>query len=57
MRFGSPAVTTRGMKEAEMRQIGAMIARLIDQGEAAVPEVKEQVIALCKKFPLYPEMG
>ena len=57
MRFGSPAVTTRGMKEAEMRQIGAMIARLIDEGEAAVPEVREQVIALCEKFPLYPEIG
>ena len=56
MRFGSPAVTTRGMKEAEMRQIGAMIARLIDEGEAAVPAVREQVIALCEAFPLYPEI-
>ena len=57
MRFGSPAVTTRGMKEPEMRKIGAMIARLIDEGEQAVPEVKEQVIALCGQFPLYPEMS
>ena len=56
MRFGSPAVTTRGMKEPEMREIGRMIARLIDEGEAAVPEVKQQVIALCEQFPLYPEM-
>ena len=56
MRFGSPAVTTRGMKEGEMRQIGRMIARLIDEGEAAVPEVKKQVIELCEQFPLYPEM-
>ena len=56
MRFGSPAVTTRGMKEEEMRQIGGMITRLMDEGEAAVPAVKEQVIALCEKFPLYPEM-
>ena len=56
MRFGSPAATTRGMKEAEMRQIGNMISRLMDEGEAAVPAVKEQVIALCEKFPLYPEM-
>ena len=45
------------MKEAEMRQIGAMIARLIDEGEAAVPAVREQVIALCEAFPLYPEIG
>ena len=57
MRFGSPAVTTRGMKEPEMRQIGRMIARLIDEGEAAVPEVREQVVALCEAFPLYPEIG
>ena len=56
MRFGSPAVTTRGMKEEEMRQIGGMITRLMDEGEAAVPAVKEQVIALCEKFPLYPGM-
>ena len=56
MRFGSPAVTTRGIKEPEMREIGRMIARLIDEGEAAVPEVKQQVIALCEQFPLYPEM-
>ncbi len=56
MRFGSPAVTTRGMKEAEMEQIGNLIARLMDEGEAAVPAVKEQVIALCERFPLYPEL-
>ena len=57
MRFGSPAVTTRGMKEAQMRQIGSMIAQLIEEGEAAVPTVKEQAIALCKAFPLYLENG
>ena len=56
MRFGSPAVTTRGMKEPEMRQIGRMIARLIDEGEAAVDEVKAEAVALCEAFPLYPEM-
>ena len=56
MRFGSPAVTTRGMKEAEMVEIGTMIARLMDEGESAVEEVKEQVIALCGRFPLYPEL-
>lgn len=56
MRFGSPAATTRGMKEQEMHQIGAMIARLVDEGEGAVPQVKEQVIDLCRQFPLYPEL-
>jgi len=57
MRFGSPAVTSRGMKEAEMRQIGGFIARLIDEGESAVPAVREQVIAMCESFPLYPEIS
>ena len=55
MRFGTPAVTTRGMKEEEMRQIGRMIAKLMSDGEQAVPEVKAQVIELCRRFPLYPE--
>ena len=56
MRFGTPAVTTRGMKEQEMKEIGAMIARLVNEGEAAVPEVKSQAIELCRRFPLYPEI-
>ena len=54
MRFGTPAATTRGMKEAQMRAIGAMICRLIDEGDAAVPAVRDEVIALCEQFPLYP---
>ena len=54
MRFGSPAVTTRGMKEPEMAQIAQMIARLIDEGEGAVAQVKEQTVELCRAFPLYP---
>lgn len=56
MRFGTPASTTRGMKEAEMRQIADLIVRLLREGEDAVTTVKEQVIELCEKFPLYPEM-
>ena len=54
MRFGTPAVTTRGMKEPEMAQIAQMIARLIDEGEGPVAQVKEQTIELCRTFPLYP---
>lgn len=54
MRFGTPAVTTRGMKEPEMAQIAQMIARLIDEGESAVAQVKEQTVELCRTFPLYP---
>ena len=54
VRLGTPAVTSRGMKEAEMDQIAAFICTLIEQGEAAVEKVRSQVIALCERFPLYP---
>ena len=54
IRLGSPAVTTRGMKEAEMRTIGRLIADIIERGEEAVPAAKEEVLALCRSFPLYP---
>ena len=56
MRFGSPAATTRGMKEEEFTLIGKLIARLIEEGETAVPEVKAQVIELTEKFPLYKDI-
>ena len=54
IRLGSPAVTTRGMKEAEMRTIGRLIADILESGEEAVPAAKEEVLALCRSFPLYP---
>ena len=54
MRFGTPAVTTRGMGESEMVEIGNMIVKLINEGDAAVAGVKNRVIELCDKFPLYP---
>ena len=54
VRLGTPAVTTRGMKEGEMEQIAGFIARIVAEGEAATSQVKEQVIALCGRFPLYP---
>ena len=57
MRFGTPAVTTRGMKEAEMTEIGEMISRVVREGEAAVEAVREETLALCARFPLYPELG
>lgn len=56
VRLGTPAVTTRGMGEGEMREIGALICRLIDEGEAAVPTVRAQVLDLCARFPLYPDL-
>lgn len=54
MRFGTPAATTRGMAEVEMVEIGNMIVKLINEGDAAVADVKSRVIELCEKFPLYP---
>ena len=56
MRFGTPAVTTRGMGEDEMRMIGRMLADVINNGEAAVEDVKQQALELCERFPLYPDM-
>ena len=53
IRVGTPAVTTRGMQEEEMRKIAQWIARVIREGEAALPQVKEEVLSLCAQFPLY----
>lgn len=55
VRIGTPAVTTRGMKEPEMVQIAQWITRVIREGEAAVAPVKEAVLNLCERFPLYPD--
>ena len=57
IRLGTPAVTTRGMGEAEMDQIAALIARVLASPEdgAALAMVKGEVGRLCRKFPLYPE--
>ena len=58
IRIGTPAITTRGMKEAEMVAIGEMIARVLeDPSNAKVKkEVEAQVKALCERFPLYPQL-
>ena len=55
LRIGTPAVTTRGMKEAEMREIGRMIAAIVlePQSEVVSNNVKRSVAELTAKFPLY----
>jgi glycine hydroxymethyltransferase len=56
IRIGTPAVTTRGMKEEEMGLIGNLIAKALDHvgDENVLSEVANQVAALCRKFPVYP---
>ena len=53
VRIGTPAVTTRGFEEAEMELIAGWIARILKEGEAAVPAVKAEVAKLTEKYPLY----
>ncbi len=53
VRVGTPAITSRGLKEADMEKVAAWIARIVKEGEAAVPAVKAEVEAFMKNFPLY----
>jgi glycine hydroxymethyltransferase len=57
IRLGTPAVTTRGMKEKEMGQIGDFIVRALNHvaDEQALQTVAVKVGELCRKFPVYPE--
>ncbi|MFB3915223.1 MAG: serine hydroxymethyltransferase [Terriglobales bacterium] len=57
IRIGSPAVTTRGMKEKEMRQIALWIADALNHRTDAtrLAQIRRQVLELCEAFPLYPE--
>ncbi|MDW6021384.1 serine hydroxymethyltransferase [Mesorhizobium sp. BAC0120] len=66
VRLGTPAGTTRGFGQAEFREIGKLIAEVLDglkvansdEGNAAVEAaVKEKVIALTERFPIYPYLG
>jgi glycine hydroxymethyltransferase len=58
IRVGTPAVTTRGMREPEMDQIGDFIARVLasPEDDRVLGMVKDDVMKLCKRFPLYPEL-
>ncbi len=56
IRVGSPAVTTRGMREGEMRQIGHWIAQALNNRTDAtlLGRIRQEVLELCEAFPLYP---
>ncbi|MDE7214514.1 MAG: serine hydroxymethyltransferase, partial [Clostridia bacterium] len=53
IRIGTPAMTSRGMKEPEARKIAGLISDVIESREAAAEHVKAEVAALCRAFPLY----
>lgn len=55
IRLGSPALTTRGFKEDDMREVGNIIALVLNdpQNEEKKEEARRRVAALCKKYPLY----
>jgi glycine hydroxymethyltransferase len=57
IRIGTPALTTRGMKETEMRQVGRWIAdALLGRSDSAVlAKIRKEVLDLCEAFPLYAE--
>jgi glycine hydroxymethyltransferase len=57
VRIGTPAVTTRGMREPEMLQVAAFLARVLENpGDVdALDAIRREVAELCRKFPLYPQ--
>jgi len=57
IRVGTPAVTTRGMREGEMGLIAELVARALKtpDDDGALGRIRAEVEALCRKFPLYPE--
>jgi glycine hydroxymethyltransferase len=57
IRIGTPAITTRGLKEPEVEEVANYIADLLlnYEDDSMVPKVKEKIEELCKRFPLYSE--
>lgn len=58
IRIGTPALTTRGMKETEMRKIACLMGKVLDHidDEDVMKEVKKETGVLCEAFPLYSEL-
>jgi glycine hydroxymethyltransferase len=59
IRLGTPALTTRGMKEAQMKQIGGLLLKVLAnwKDESVLTSVREEVKELTAQFPLYPELN
>lgn len=59
IRLGTPALTTRGMKSAEMIAIAKMIVDVLKnpQNDQVIEKTRKQVMELCRAFPLYADMG
>ena len=55
IRVGTPAMTSRGMKQAQAKKVASLIADVIERREGAFESVKAEVAKLCKEFPLYPD--
>ena len=57
LRLGTPALTTRGLKEQDIKEVADIIANVIEHREdrSVIEQAKAQVQAICKKFPLYEE--
>ena len=53
IRVGTPAATSRGLKEPEMKKVAGWIARVLREGEAAVPSIRAQVEEMMAGYPLY----
>jgi len=58
IRLGTPALTSRGMKESQMRQIAQFINRAIEESDdpQRLKEIREAVSSLTRRFPLYPQL-
>lgn len=55
IRLGTPAITTRGMKESEMKTIGELISKAIDnhKNDVNLAKIRQEVLELCRNFPVY----
>lgn len=57
IRLGTPAMTTRGFTADDFRYIGTLIAQVLQNPDQDLKQLEENVLALCHRYPLYPELG